>query len=379
MATFANTTSPTPFAYYDTDADFLADADKMVTFVKRSLGDDILSVELTKKQIWMCFEQAVTKYSAIINHYQVKSVLFNILGEATGSLTGKENKYPKIAFESARRYSMGVAKEIGVGGDTTMYSASITLNSGSQDYDLQTLLSSSAASNYGSNWNGTDRINVKNIYHFSPVAAYRFFDTTSAVNYLNNEFSFSSFTPETIFYVLPVWEDILRGAQMDLSMKVRRSNYSYEIINNNLRIFPKPTSSRKLWVRYLVNTTVYDPNDAQVSGVANLSNAPFGNIDYNKLNSIAKQWIKDYTLARCTELLGLVRRKVSSIPVPNGDLTLDGPELVSQGREDELNLETKLSEEMESMTYDKLADAEARMAENVNAQLKYIPNLIYIG
>ena len=379
MATFANTTNPTPFAIYDSDADFLSDADKIVKYVKRFLGDDILSVELTKKQIWAAFEEAVLRYSSIINQYQVKSVLFNILGEATGSLSGKENKYPKIAFESARRYSMGVAKEIGVGGDTTMYSASITLSSGTQDYNLQTLLSSSAASNYGSNWNGTDRINVKNIYHFSPVAAYRFFDTTSAVNYLNNEFSFSSFTPETIFYVLPVWEDVLRGAQMDLSMKVRRSNYSYEIINNNLRVFPKPTSSRKLWIRYVVNTTVYDSNDAQVSGVANMSNAPFGNIDYNKLNSIAKQWIRDYTLALCKEILGLVRRKVSSIPIPNGDLVLDGPELVNQGREDQLNLRTRLEEEMESMTYDKLAEGDANMAENVNRQLKFIPNKIYIG
>ena len=159
----------------------------------------------------------------------------------------------------------------------------------------------------------------------------------------------------------------------------RRSNYSYEIINNNLRVFPKPTSSRKLWIRYVVNTTVYDSNDAQVSGVANMSNAPFGNIDYNKLNSIAKQWIRDYTLALCKEILGLVRRKVSSIPIPNGDLVLDGPELVNQGREDQLNLRTRLEEEMESMTYDKLAEGDANMAENVNRQLRFIPNKIYIG
>jgi hypothetical protein len=379
MATFANTTNPTAYGIYDSDTDFISDADKVVTFVKRRLGDDILSVELTKKMIWTNFEESALKFSSIINHYQAKSVLFNILGEATGSLSGKENKYPKIAFESARRYSMGVSKEIAVGGDTTMYSASISLVTGQQDYNLQTLLSSSAATNYGSNWNGTDRINVKDIYHFSPVAAYRFFDTSSAMNYLNNEFSFSSFTPETIFYVLPVWEDILRGGQMKLSMKVRRSNYSHEIINNNLRIFPTPTRAGTLWMRYLVNTTVYDNNDAQVSGVANISNAPFGNIDYSAMNSISKQWIRDYTLALCQELLGLVRRKMGSVPIPNGTLTLDGPELVSQGREDQLNLRTKLEEEMESMSYDKLASSEAEMAENVNKQLKFIPNLIWIG
>ena len=271
MATFAETTSPTPFGIYDSDTDFILDADSILTYIKLSFGEPILSVELTNKQMWSCFEEAALKYSSIINHYQVKSVLFNILGEATGSLSGKENKYPKIAFETARRYSMGVSREIALGGDTDMYSASITLLSGQQDYDLQTLLSSSVATNFGSKWDGNSRIAVKNVYHFSPTAAYRFFDSTSGINYLNNEFSFESYTPETVFYVLPVWEDMLRGSQMDLSMRVRRSNYNFEIINNKLRIFPVPSTGGFLWVRYTISTSVYDVDDSQYDGVANLS------------------------------------------------------------------------------------------------------------
>jgi hypothetical protein len=379
MATFAETTSPTPFGIYDSDTDFILDADSILTYIKLSFGEPILSVELTNKQMWSCFEEAALKYSSIINHYQVKSVLFNILGEATGSLSGKENKYPKIAFETARRYSMGVSREIALGGDTDMYSASITLLSGQQDYDLQTLLSSSVATNFGSKWDGNSRIAVKNVYHFSPTAAYRFFDSTSGINYLNNEFSFESYTPETVFYVLPVWEDMLRGSQMDLSMRVRRSNYNFEIINNKLRIFPVPSTGGFLWVRYTISTSVYDVDDSQYDGVANLSNAPFGNIDYSLMNSISKQWIKDYTLALCKELLGLVRSKFSSIPIPNATLDLDGPELVSQGREDQRNLEENLREELESMTYDKLAESDKSMAESVNIQLKYIPLGIYTG
>ena len=379
MATFAETTSPTPFGIYDSDTDFILDADSILTYIKLSFGEPILSVELTNKQMWSCFEEAALKYSSIINHYQVKSVLFNILGEATGSLSGKENKYPKIAFETARRYSMGVSREIALGGDTDMYSASITLLSGQQDYDLQTLLSSSVATNFGSKWDGNSRIAVKNVYHFSPTAAYRIFDSTSGINYLNNEFSFESYTPETVFYVLPVWEDMLRGSQMDLSMRVRRSNYNFEIINNKLRIFPVPSTGGFLWVRYTISTSVYDVDDSQYDGVANLSNAPFGNIDYSLMNSISKQWIKDYTLALCKELLGLVRSKFSSIPIPNATLDLDGPELVSQGREDQRNLEENLREELESMTYDKLAESDKSMAESVNIQLKYIPLGIYTG
>ena len=80
------------------------------------------------------------------------------------------------------------------------------------------------------------RCSISEVFHFNPQAAYRFFDTTSAINYLNNEFSFESFTPETIFYVLPVFEDILRAGQLDLSNRVRRSNYSYKIIGTKIRI-----------------------------------------------------------------------------------------------------------------------------------------------
>ena len=38
------------------------------------------------------------------------------------------------------------------------------------------------------------KLKICEVYHYNPQAAYRFFDTTSAINYLNNEFSFESFT-----------------------------------------------------------------------------------------------------------------------------------------------------------------------------------------
>ena len=85
MATFASTQNPTPFGFFDTDAQFQSEADSMVVFVKRKLGDDVLSVELTKKQIWACFEEAVLEYSRLINESRIKSELVVILGTPTGS------------------------------------------------------------------------------------------------------------------------------------------------------------------------------------------------------------------------------------------------------------------------------------------------------
>ena len=385
MATFVNTTSPTPFGVYDQDAAFSVDADNIKTFVKRKLGDDILSVELTDKQIWACFEEGALEYSSIINQYHAKSTLGGILGSPTGSLVsgsttvgphGNENRYPQMTQEFLKRMSSPFAAAAGVGGEQSIHSGSITIMSGQQDYDLHKELSSSMSTNYGGRWDGSKFI-IREIFHFSPAAAFRFFDSTTAINYLNNEFSFESFTPETVFYVLPIWEDIMRGMQLKQSQRVRRSQFSYELVNNQLRLYPEPTntSGKDLWIRYQKRPDPFDEdiNSGQLEGVSNLSNVPFGNIEYKKLNSIARQWIREFTLALSTELLGRVRSKFSSVPIPGTELTLDGSNLVTQGQDKQKDLKTELRELLESMTYDKIAELDSISAENINKKLKYIP------
>ena len=115
MANFSNTLKPTPFSFFDADSDFQVEADAMVTFVKRKLGDDILSVELTRKQIWGCFEESTLEYSSIINQYQAKSQLANLLGGATGSLDGQEQKFPRENLEFMLRRAEPYAMEAGMG------------------------------------------------------------------------------------------------------------------------------------------------------------------------------------------------------------------------------------------------------------------------
>ena len=103
MATFANTSNPTPFGAFDSDTQFQSEADNMVTFVKRKLGDDILSVELTKKQIWACFEESFFQYGQIVNEYQARSQLSTFLGTSTGSMSGSEQKYPHETLQFLER------------------------------------------------------------------------------------------------------------------------------------------------------------------------------------------------------------------------------------------------------------------------------------
>ena len=372
MANFENTSSPTPFGIYDSETEFISDADNIVTFVKRKLGDDILSVELTKKQIWGNFEEATLEYSSILNQYQAKSQLVNFLGYATGSMTGSEEKYIRENLEFLGRFAEPYAMEAGIGGSYNSLSGSIQLEIGRQDYNIYTELSGANGLLFDDT---KGKIKIEEVFHYNPQAAYRFFDTTSAINYLNNEFSFESFTPETVFYILPVYEDILRGGQLDLSNRVRRSNYSYKINGTNFRIYPLPTTETKLFLRIRQYPDPLSPSytDATVHGVSNMSNLPFGNVKYNRINSIGRQWIRSYTLAISMEQLGYIRSKFGSIPVPNAEVSLNGSDLINNGRTDRDGLKEKLREMLESMTYDKLMETQSTRSELIQKQLKYIP------
>ena len=383
MATFSNTGNPTPFGIFDTDTEFKTEADQIVTFVKRKLGDDILSVELTKKQIWATFEESALEFSSLLNQYQAKSQLVQFLGMpttgSTGAMSGSEGKYPRENLDFLTRFAEPYAAEAGVGGSYNMISGSIALEANRQDYDIYTELKSGGSLVFSSSLNPLrTKLQISEVFHFSPQAAYRFFDTTSAINYLNNEFSFESFTPETIFYVLPVFEDILRAGQLDISNRVRRSNYSYKVIGTKIRIYPMPTTDSNpkfLFIRIKFFSDPLNPayQDDTIRGVSNISDIPFGVLEYSNVNSIGKQWIRQYSLALCMELLGQVRSKFGSIPIPGADLTLNGTALVTQGREDKDKLKTQLKEMLETMTYDKLMETAAARAESINKQLKFVP------
>ena len=385
MATFSEMVTsgqnPTPFAVFDSDSDFASEADNFVTFAKRKLGDDILSVELTRKMFFGNLEESTLEYSSIINQYQAKSQLLQFMGMPTGSYDAGQ-KYPRENLQYLARFAEPYAMEAGVGGSYNMLSGSIDLVQGQQDYDINTDLKNAAGDvmfDVGQNTGDgfKTKLKISEVFHFNPQAAYRFFDTTSAINYLNNEFSFESFTPETIFYVLPVFEDILRAGQLDLSNRVRRSNYSYKIIGTKIRLFPTPTQNnpQKLFLRVMYNPDPINPGfeDQTINGINNLSNIPFGNLIYAKVNSIGRQWIRQYALALCKEQLGEIRSKFSSVPVPGSDVTLNGSDLLSRGREDKKELVTQLKEMLDTLTYDKLLEISSTRAEMIQKQLKFIP------
>lgn len=376
-------TGSTPFGIFDDDLCFQDDAGKIEDWVRRKLGGSQLCVELSSSDIFAAFEEATIEYSAYINQYQFKSVAADILGSATGSNGlsqaggGEENRYPQSLLEFQRRQAEPYGELAGVGGSYTLHSGSFTTTAGVADYDIQDIMSTQLTGSNGR----VMRAQIKEIFHFSPLTQYRFFGTTSAVNYLNNQFSFESFTPETVFYMLPIWEDILRGMQFETSNRVRRSQYSYDNNNNVIKLYPPPSTDTRVHFTYWLPKGPYNPDydDAQVDGVANVSNAPFSNIEYCKLNSIARQWIWKMSFSLSKEILGEMRSKISTIPIPGGDLTLNGPELISDARVEADRLRNDLKEYLEETTYQAIAQKEADKADALKKTIAEVPLGIYVG
>lgn len=387
----AFTTGSTAFGIFDSDPAFQADADRLVKYVSVKLGGGLpalpgpdgedqthVQVELSSSDVYTCFEEAAVEYGAIVNAFQAKSSLAAFLGSNTGTLDGGQNRYARNSLEWARRQAQAFGEEAYVGGDRPLYSGSIQLQAGVQDYDMQALVGPTGSDGLPA------KMIIRQLFHFSPFASFRFFGTTAAINYLNGQFNFQSFTPESVFYMLPVWEDVLRGMQFETSNRVRRSHYSYELhgSNNLLRIYPVPSQDNTLYFTYNLmdmSTTPLDPNDHLSYGVSNVSDIPFGNIQYSKINSIGRQWIWKMTLALAKEVLGLVRRKMLSVPIPGGDLQLDGADMVNDARTEMDALRNELRDLLDQMSYDRLAAKEAEQAESLMRVLSGVPLKIYVG
>jgi len=419
MSTFLTTLNPTSFGFFDTDKVFQKDADKIVLFIMRKLGEDVLSVELTKKMIWSCFEEASLAFNAQIIEYQAKSNLATLLGQPTGSVdpnnpTGNTaelsinltDTYVRPNLEFLVRQAEPYASEVGFGQSLDTYSGSITLQRAQQDYDLYSTLKDgsgrplSAFMPAGSQ----GRMKIVEVYHTAPIQFV--YNSNLASNFIASGMPVESFIPDTRFYVLPLFEDILRAQMLETAQRVRRSHYRYRIDGRNLRIYPAPSNllpgfSDKLWVRvafppsaapgvlgtdFVSGTLSISGSvlggqkpamqDDTLFGVAHPANIPFGLINYSTLNPWAKHWIYQYTLASCKELLGLIRGKIKTFPIPGGELQLNGDELVTQAREDKAGLltgEGGLKQTLDGLTYDKLAEIEANKSEWELKKLQVIP------
>jgi hypothetical protein len=370
----------TPFGIYDDDYVFQDDAPKMALWCARRLGFPIQNVELQDENFYACFEEAVSEYSAQVNQFNIRNDLYSLKGRDTGT-----NYSGKLVEGSILPHLVQISDAygtlVGVGGNTEIKKTKIQLTAGQQEYNLDTLIS--AVSESG------NRIDVSRVYFEPTPAINRFFDpySVSGQGTLNliDEFGFGSYSPAAQFVLMPVFEDLLRIQHIEFNDQIRKSAHTFNIIDNKLSIFPRPTTTTitthpNLYIDYFVRKDfVTNSTSVKSNVVSDFSNAGYDFIQYTTINDVGKQWIRKYTLALVKELLGAIREKYSQIPIPGSEISLDGAALRSEAQTEKEALMTQLRETLEELSRKVQFENKANEARQQQEMLQKVPLAIYIG
>lgn len=390
-----------PFSIYTDDQYFLTGAADQVAYTYHKLGGDVLDIELVKEQVFSAYQEAVLEYSYLLNIHQAKNAIGDLLGAKTGSFdeegqlqAGQTDlddvalKFPKFKFEYTRRVGHGYATEAGIGGVTPIYSASFTTEVNKQDYDLQYIVSSSAADDSTVPYHtliGDARINVTKVYYKTPQAMWRFYGYYGGLNTVGDLASYGQYADDSTFQLIPTWQNKAQAMAFEDAIYTRNSHYSFEIKDNKLRIFPSTVnvSPTVMWIEFFIDTNTpwkeEGSSDNGVNGINNINTLPFENTPYQSINAIGKQWIRRFALAISKETLGNIRSKISSIPIPGDSVTLDGPALISQGQTEQEKLREELKTIFDELTYSKIAQGDVELSDAVNKVQERIPMRIFVG
>ena len=387
-------TSTFPFDVYTDNQFFLSGAADQVAYTYAKLGGDVLDIELTKEQVFSAYQEAVLEYSYILNVHQVKNSIGDLLGAKTGSFnqegelidnTDLEDvalKFPKFKFEYARRVAHGYATEAGFGGVTPIYSASFDTVKDKQDYDLQEIVSSSADF---SGIVGNKRLNITKVYYKTPQAIWRFYGYYGGLNTVGDLASYGQYSDDSTFQLVPVWQNKSQAMAFEDAIYTRNSHYSYEIKDNKLRIFPQTVtvSPKTMWIEFFIDTDTPwiddTTTDNGVNGINNMNSMPFENTPYESINSIGKQWIRRFALALAKEILGNIRSKIATIPIPGASTTLNGAALLSQATVEQKDLREELKKVLDELTYAKVAEGDGVLTKAINEIQQKIPMTVYVG
>lgn len=365
----------TPFNFYDTDPSFVADADKVASFCATRLGYPILDVELQSGSFYACFEEAISTYSSELYQYKIRENYINL--EGSSNQTPLNKRLVKSSLTNIIEVSKNYGTEAGVNGNVTKHTGSIDIIEGKQNYDL-------------TQWaldNGIDGgIEIRKVFYQAPPAIMRYFDpyagTGAGVQSLMEAFNFGSYSPGINFLLMPASFDVMKIQAIEFNDQIRRSAYSFELVNNQLKVFPVPRRSGNMIFEYfkMSDKRGNTSEDASVSDIiTDVSNVPYDPVEYGTLNVVSRQWTFRYTLALARELLAYVRGKYTTVPIPGSETTLNQQDLLTDARQEKSDLLEQLRLMLDESSRSSQLKRQSEEAESMTKILKEIPYKIYVG
>jgi hypothetical protein len=364
----------TPFGFYDSDLEFQQDSDKVANFCARRLGYPIVDVELQDINFYAAFEEAITTYGNELYAYQVRENYLSL--EGASNTIDPKNTLLTPTLNRIIDFSQQYGIEAGVGGNIDWYDGLVSLTASVQDYDLNAW---AIEQGYDSG-----DIEIKRVFYESPPAIVRYFDpyagTGTDLQGLLQTFGFGNYSPGINFLLMPISYDLQKIQAIEFNDQIRKSNYSFEIRDNKLKIFPIPSDDAKLKIQYILKSeraaaTFQDGTNK----ITDVSNVPYTNPIYSKINSVGRSWIFEYTLSLVKEMLGYVRGKYGSVPIPGDTVTLNQSDLITAATSEKTALIERLRTYFDETSRKNLLEARTQETEFRKQELNEVPFTIYIS
>jgi hypothetical protein len=370
----------TPFGFYDYDAQFQTDADLLVTYCARRLGYPLVDIELQDLNFYAAFEDAITTYGNEVYAFQIRDNYLSLEGAPNATAINDAIVTPNLA--TIIRMSQQYASEAGAGGNITYYSGALALTPGKQTYDLKEWAVSQSISG---------AIEIKTVFYqnlpainqmYAPFGGFAGLGGLPAAGIYGGMYGGGYGGG---YLMMPVAYDagVIQG--LELSNTIRLSNYTFEIVNNNIKIFPIPTDNDVrqgfLWFEYIKAEDRYTNSITQTNGdkVTNVSNAPYTYPTYSQINAVGRSWIFDYALALCKEMLGYVRGKYGTIPIPGREVTLNQADLLTAATAEKNALVERLRVYLDETSKRSLLERRAQESDFRKQEINNVPMVIYIG
>ena len=368
--------SSTPFGFYDADSQFQVDAVKVAKFCAQRMGYPIVDIELDSGSFFTAFEEAVTTYGNELYAYKVRENYLSLEGVQTGSAQDLNTKVVSPTMARIIDLSEQYGVEAGSGGNVNWYDGLISMTASQQEYDLDAWASAEGV---------TGSIEIKRVFYEAPPANVRYFDpyagTGTDLQGLLESFGFGNYSPGINFMLMPINFDLQKMQAIEFNDQIRKSNYSFEIHNNQLKVFPIPDdSTSKLKIQYIIKEERADAAIGSNDGlISNVSNVPYNNPVYTQINSVGRSWIFEYTLALAKEMLGYVRGKYSQVPIPNAEVTLNQGDLITAATSEKNALIERLRAYFDETSRKSLLEARSQETEFRAKELNQVPFTIYVG
>jgi hypothetical protein len=377
----------TPFGFYDDDPEFQQEGPKVASFVARRLGYPVVDVELTHRNIYACFEEAITTYSNQVNQFNAREYMMALQGLSTSTNVSQKN-ITSTSVPQMVKLAAQYGTEAESGGNVTIKKGYIDVQEYVQSYDIKAL--------WADVNEGGKALEIRRIYHQMPPAVARYYDpfatTGLGLTNLMSEFGFDGYSPPVTFVMMPAYEDLLRIQAIEINDMIRKSQYSFKVSNNVITFTPIFTPQKinefkgKIWFDYIVVDEKMGEGTAFQTGtsldekyVSDLSNVPYENIQYQNINEMSRLWIYRYTLAIAKELLGNIRSKYQEIPIPDSSIRLDGDILRRESADEKKVLIDELRDTLEQTGQQAQMKKQMENAEAMSNIFRRIPLPIFIA